>query len=95
MNTTDNKTLVRAYKEIKAGLNRMKNAQIDAVLNEPDINLTQIVDATIDIVNDYEQMRLLFKSWIFENKIPESCQLKVVNADDDEYYDPDENDIDE
>lgn len=66
---------IRIYREIKSGLNRIKNEEIDDILNKSN-NLEEIVKYVDASINNYEQLRILFKSWIFEGQIPENFALE-------------------
>ena len=60
---------IRLYREIKASLVRQKNQLIDDLMGENG-NIADILQETAEIVNGYERMRLMFKHYIFEGKIP-------------------------
>ena len=84
---------IRLYREIKASLVRQKNQLIDELMEENG-NIADILQETAEIVNGYERMRLVFKHYIFEGKIPdeffadekgnESEEEEVGEVDDDD-----------
>ena len=69
---------IRIYREIKSGLNRAKNEEIDTILGTTS-NLDEIINLVSDSIDNYEQMRVLFKSWIFEGVIPDGYASETKN----------------
>lgn len=82
-NMINNVPKARIYGEIKASLVRTKNQMIDDILTTED-DLDLVIEQTSRVIDDYEQTRVLMKSWIFDGKLPDGYELP---EDDDEETD--------
>lgn len=88
-NMINNVPKARIYGEIKASLVRTKNQMIDDILaTEDDLDL--VIEKTSRVIDDYEQTRVLMKSWVFDGKLPDGYTLPD-DDDNDEETDVDEN----
>ena len=80
-NMINNVPKARIYGEIKASLVRTKNQMIDDILGTED-DLDLVIEKTSRVIDDYEQTRVLMKSWVFDGKLPDGYELP--KEDDDE-----------
>lgn len=95
-NMINNVPKARIYGEIKASLVRTKNQMIDDILaTEDDLDL--VIEKTSRVIDDYEQTRVLMKSWVFDGKLPDGYVLPGDNDDDEtdeqDLVDEDSNEI--
>ena len=61
---------IRLYREVKASLIRTKNSMIDEVLSS-ELSLDDNLQLVAEVVESYEQLRLIYQHYIFEGQVPE------------------------
>ena len=85
----------KTYVEIKAGLERVKRAEIEEVLTGDDYHLDTIIDNVASIVENCEDAKRLFRSYIFDDVIPEDMLAQPDEDDILEDIDEDEEEFEE
>lgn len=74
----------RVYLEICKGLERVKHMDIDSLLTEDKINLDDAVEGVDIAIEECENAKRLFYSWIFEGKVPDDMYEDEEEENDEE-----------
>ena len=85
------------YGEIEAGIERVKNQIIDAlIMNDDELLLDEIIDNVQECIERAEMQKKVYHSWIFEGTIPDEFIYDPGGPDtiddEDDLDDPDDDD---